>query len=327
MKEIANQKRFGILGAGRIASTFASVLEVTQGNAYAIASRSVEKAQDFKAKHGFHVAYGDYASMLADPWVDCVYVATPHAFHKEHMLMAIDHSKHVLCEKAFTLNTAEAEAVFTRAKDAGVFVMEAMWSRFLPTVKAVVSAVQGGAIGEPLRLEVDFAFKADPNDQRLYEPALGGGALLDVGVYAITFANLFFGPPKTMESSMRPADTGIDLDATVVYRYPHAHATMRIGFTENRPIEATLYGTEGKIHMPLFWQMEKALHYDRHGNLVYTFHHPHRVNGFEYQIDEVIRCLKQHRLESDVMPHKETLEILRQMDAIRTAWYLRYPSE
>lgn len=319
--------RFGVIGAGRIAATFAAALNATEGHGYAIASRSSEKANAFKEKHGFDVAYGSYAEMVTDPLVDCVYVATPHAFHKVHMMMAIDHGKHVLCEKAFTLNADEAEEVFARAKETGVFVMEAMWSRFLPAVRAIISSVERGIIGNPLRLEVDFSFRGDEADQRLYEPSLGGGALLDIGVYAITFANLFFGRPETIESTATKADSGVDIDARIMYRYPSAQAIMQIGFTETRPIEATLYGSEGKIHMPLFWQMEKAFHYSKDGKLVDVFHHPHRVNGFEYQIDEVIRCLQDGRRESDTMPHETTLEILRQMDALRAMWGVRYRGE
>ncbi len=312
--------RFGVIGAGRIARTFAEALKKTEGCAYAIASRDAAKAEAFKTMHGFEVAYGSYEAMLNDPLVDCVYIATPHAFHKAQMLLAIDHGKAVLCEKAFTVNAAEAEEVFARAKAQGVFVMEAMWSRFLPTVRAVVRRVHEHVIGTPCRLDIDFSFLGDPNDTRLYDPKLGGGALLDIGVYAITFANLIFGAPERIETTAEMHDQGVDIAETITYHYVHATATMRVGFTENRPIEARLYGSEGSIRMPWFWQMETAHRYDKGGVLIETLSHPHRANGFEYQIDEVIRCLEANKLESDWMPHRTTLDILRQMDTLRHRW-------
>lgn len=322
--------RFGVLGAGRIARTFSEAMHGTEGVLYAVASRDGLKAAAFKEDFQFEVAYGSYEAMLKDPLVDCVYIATPHAFHYEQMLASIEHGKAILCEKAFTLNRHQAEIVFARAKAKGVFVMEAMWSRFLPVLREAITHVEAGTLGDLTHFEANFSFKADhklSDQSRLFNLALGGGALLDIGIYPINFAHVFLGLPKHVDATVTRHHTGADLSEVITFQYDKATARLTAGFDSEAPIEATLYGTKGKLHMPLFWALEKAILYDSDDTVVDIIEQPHRINGFEYQIEDVIACLQAGKLESLVMPHQTTLDMLGLMDGLRAAWDLKYPGE
>ncbi len=322
--------KFGIIGAGRIAETFAESLNgIKEGVLYAIASRSKEKAEAFKEKFGVEKAYDSYQKMYEDEDLDCVYVATPHGLHYEQMLEILDYKKHILCEKAFTLNHEQAEHVFKKAKEKGVFVMEAMWTRFLPTILDVMAHVVDKTIGEVTQLEATFSFDANRSpEDRLYNKKLGGGALLDVGIYPITFTNLILGPPAEVDSNVTFYDTGVDYYETIVYEYENgAVATIKSGLNKDLPREAIVYGTKGKIHIPNFWSAEEANVYDENDKLIEHIEYKHPVNGFEYEIKEVISCIKNNRLESDIMPHETTISILRQMDTLRKKWGLIYPQE
>ncbi len=320
--------RFGILGAGRIAHKFAEALRGIGGVPVAVASRDKDRAEAFGERHGIPVSYGSYAELLADPQIDCVYVATPHGLHRDHMIACLEAGKPVLCEKAFTLDLPEAEEVFRLAASRGLFVMEAMWTRFLPVIREALLAVQNGEIGKVVSLEADFAFPGDRDPAgRLLDPALGGGALLDVGIYPITLANLFLGIPESVRAEARFAVTGVDVDETIVYGYPDAEAVLRASFLKLRSRTARIKGTEGSLVLPAFWAAERAEIRDVSGRLRRRIVHPHLVNGMEYEILETARCLKERRKESPLMPWSETREILRQTDGIRGLWNFRYPRE
>lgn len=322
--------KFGIIGAGNIAETFARSLNgINEGELYAIASRKMEKAEAFKEKFNVVKAYDSYQAMYEDPNLDCVYVATPHGLHYEQMLEILDYKKHILCEKAFTLNHKQAEDVFKKAKEQGVFVMEAMWTRFLPTILGVMGHVVEGTIGEITQLEATFSFEGNRSpDDRLYNKELGGGALLDIGIYPITLANLVLGPPALIDSHATLHQTGVDYYETIVYEYENgAVATLKAGFNKDAPREATIYGTKGKIHIPNFWSAEEAYVYDEDDTLIEHIEYKHPVNGFEYEIKEVIACIENNRLESSIMPPATTIRILKQMDGLRKKWGVIYPQE
>ncbi len=330
MERRASMVRFGIIGAGRIAETFAESLNgIKEGMLYAIASRSMEKAKTFKKKFNVEKAFGSYQAMYEDPKLDCVYVATPHGLHYEQMLEILDYKKHILCEKAFTLNHKQAEHVFQKAKEQGVFVMEAMWTRFLPTIQGVIAHVVEGTIGEIKHLDATFSFKDNQSpDNRLYNKELGGGALLDIGIYPITLANLVLGPPAIIDAHATLHETGVDYYETITYEYENgALATLKAGFNKDEPREAMIYGTKGKIHIPNFWSAEEAYVYNEDDKLIEHIEYKHPINGFEYEINEVISCINNNRLESSVMPHTTTIRILKQMDALRKKWGIVYPQE
>ncbi len=321
--------RFGVIGSGNIAHTFCQAMSVVSGaELYAIASRDLDKAKRYQAEYNIAKAYGSYVALLEDPLVDCVYIATPHGLHYEQMMLVLDYHKAILCEKAFTLNERQAKEVFEKASTLGLFVMEAMWTRFLPTIKAVKSLCDEGAIGEITELEASLCFKIDvPNTNRVFAKALGGGALLDVGIYPITFANLILGVPKNIEATMTKARTDVDASNDIIYHYDRAKAYLKSSVVEASPPNARIVGTKGSILIPRFWSASEAYVYDVKGNLVNIIKHPHEVNGFEYEIREVVRCLNAKKLESPKMTHTQSLTILKQMDTIRNMWSLTYPQE
>jgi predicted dehydrogenase len=296
---------------------------------YGIASRSMEKANTFKDTFNVKNAYDSYRAMYEDDEIDCVYVATPHGLHYEQMLEILDYKKHILCEKAFTLNHKQAEHVFIKAKEQGVFVMEAMWTRFLPTILDVMGHVVDGTIGEVTQLEATFSFEGNRSpEDRIYNKKLGGGALLDIGIYPITFANLILGTPAKIDSNVTLHDTGVDYYETIVYEYESgAVATLKAGFNKDVPREAIIYGSKGEIHVPDFWSAQEANVYDEDDKLIEHIEYKHPINGFEYEIKEVITCIENNQLESDIMPHDTTIGILKQMDTLRKNWGVVYPQE
>jgi len=320
--------RFGVMGAGRIAHRFCQAVNGIGGILQAVASRDRERAKEFQTLYGIATMYGSYGEMLADPDVDCVYVATPHGLHWEHMLSCLHAGKHVLCEKSFTLNRAQAEEVFALAKSKRLFVMEAMWSRFLPVVQDVRTAVQNGEIGDVTALEATFGFPspADETD-RLFDPRLGGGALLDVTLYPITLANLILGIPDRIAAKAHFGKTGVDATDKIFYEYGSLKAVLNGSIETYLGFDAKITGTKGSIQMPHFWATDKATVFDADGKISREIFHPFRVNGMEYEVLEVGERIESGDLESPVMPWSETLEIMRQMDEIRALWNFRYPQE
>lgn len=319
---------FGVIGAGNIAHTFCKAVNGIGGNLYAVASRDLKKAEDYQKTFGFKKAYANYDSLFEDRDVDCVYIATPHGLHFEHMMRALDFGKHILCEKAFTLNEKQAQAVLDKAKAKGCFVMEAMWTRFLPTIRDVQKDIANGMIGEIKKVEANFCFKATlSDDNRLFAPILGGGALLDVGIYPLTFADLFLGKPEKIESTVIKYHTGVDLSSDILLTYNHATAHLKSSLGNNLPIEGYIYGSKGYIHIPGFFAAQHAKIYNNENKLIKEISHPHMVNGMEYEIIETINCILNNQLESSIMPHKKTLDILNVMDTLRNQWDLTYPQE
>ena len=319
---------FGYIGPGNIACKFSEALRGMNGYLRAIASRKIEKARKFQSEYGYEHAYEGYEKLFNDDGVDCVYIATPHAFHYEQMLEAIAHGKHVLCEKSFTLNEAQARHVFTEAKKQGVFVMEAMWTRFLPVLSEVLEVVEKGGIGSLTRIEANFTFDVPINEEnRLFNKRLGGGALLDIGIYPITLVNMLLGEPISFETTAEKHDTGVDIEHSITYYYDGVTAYMHASFKDDSTPKAIIEGTNGTIEMDYFWEAEKAHIYNLEGALVRTIHHPHPINGFEYEISEVIHCIESGKKESRIVPHETTLSILRQMDTIRNKWNLEFPGE
>jgi len=320
--------RFGVLGAGSIAHAFCKAVLSTDGILQAIASSSIERANAFVEEYGFINAYDDYEALMKDDQVDCVYIATPHSFHYEQMLECLENNKNVLCEKSFTLNAKQAEVVFALAKEKGLFVMEAMWTRFLPVIKELLEYVKSEDFGEIVKIESGFGFDVSNLARpRLKDLELGGGALLDVGIYPITIANLFLGKPKSIRSKVEFFDTGVDSSEKITYVYENAKCTLLATFEENLGSYTWIYGTKYKALIPFFHGAEEAFIYDETAEMIKTIEYPHEVNGLEYEILEVIYCLENGLLESSIMPPETTVEILRQMDEIRASWNLIYPGE
>jgi predicted dehydrogenase len=320
--------RFGVIGAGRIAKTFSLAVNGIHETLYAIASRDLEKANQFKEEFGYQKAYGSYEQLLDDELVDCVYIATPHALHFEQMKSCLEKGKHILCEKSFTLNHEQAKIIYDLAESKNLFVMEAMWTRFLPTIQEVQKLVKDDAIGDIFRIEASFGFETNKDlKDRLLNPVLGGGTLLDIGIYPITLANMFLGIPDSFESNAFFHPSGVDTSSKITYYYPEAEAILNMSFMDNIGNDAYIYGTKGYFHIPNFHACEVATLYNNNHKVVKMIEHPHIVNGLEYEIVETIQCIKKKAIESSIMTHEISLEILRQMDEIRKSWNFKYPQE
>jgi predicted dehydrogenase len=273
--------------------------------------------------------YPTYEALAQDPDIDVVYVATPNPLHRDHALLCLDSGKAVLCEKPFALNARQAEEIIRTARRRGLFLMEAMWSRFFPLMAKVRALVTGGAIGSVQTLVADLCirFELDPADRR-YAPHLGGGALLDLGVYPLSLASMIMGPPATISSLAHLGATGVDEQAGIVLGYDQGqisvlHCSLRV----DSPVEATLLGTGGRIRLHPWWIRPDKLTLSVTGQADTTIEMPFEGNGYEFEALEVMECLRNGRLESELMPLDETLSIMRTMDAIRTQWGLAYPGE
>lgn len=328
--ESARRTNWGIIGTGAISSKFAQDLAYSQhGTAYAAGSRTLESAQRFALEHGISKAYGSYEELVNDPEVDAVYIGTPHPFHKENALLALRAGKAVLCEKPFTVNSGELEELVTLARERKLFLMEAMWSRFIPAIVKVREWLAEGRIGEVRLLKADLGFRCnwDP-ESRLLNRALGGGALLDVGIYPVSLASMIFGPhPESIASTVHIGETGVDEHFSLLLSYGEGKSAVLNGavrLTLDDP--AYLYGTEGRIILPtpvnpqtaeLYVGTEKAETFTAERNFI----------GYAYEADEVSRCLAEGLTESPVMTLDESLEIMKLMDRIRGEWGLRYPGE
>jgi len=319
---------YGVIGAGRIAKQFCNAVNGINGKLYAVASRSIERAEAYQKEFNFEKAYGSYEELLNDPKVDIVYIATPHGLHYEQMMLILDYKKNILCEKPFTLNAKQAKTVFDKAKKNNCFVMEAVWTRFLPTILEVKQLVEQGIIGEIKEIVNSFGFAFEYGEKgRLYDLKLGAGALLDVGIYPVSFAHLFLGAPSSFETQADMDPNGFDLSEKTTFHYPNAIAHLESSMVEDLDSTAVIKGTKGYIKIPTFWKAEKAYIYDLNDHLIKEISHPFIVNGFEYEIMETYRMVEAGLLESSIMPHSVTLEIMKEMDELRKIWGLKYPQE
>lgn len=325
--------RWGILGAGWIAGSFAeAVTESTAAHVVAVGSRDAAKARAFADAHlGDDAAtvhlHDTYAALVADPEVDVVYVATPHSHHHEHALLAIGAGKHVLVEKAFTRNTAEAEEVFAAARAQGVFVMEAMWTRFLPHMAALRAVIARGDIGEIVSLTADHGQYFDiPVTHRLLNPELAGGALLDLGVYPVSFAHDLLGVPRSISAVGQLTDTGVDGQVSIIFDYPGQQALLHATLWSATPTVAAISGTKGRIEIEgAFYAPTSFTVIPREGERR-TFHSP-EVQGLAFEAAEVARRVTAGDHESDRMTWQGSLDVLRAMDEVRRQIGVTFPGE
>ncbi len=325
-----DELRWGILGAGNIANAFATGLSaLSDAQLWAVGSRSLAKARAFAVEYGAPRAYGSYEALVSDDEVDAVYVATPHVFHQEHTLLALEQGKAVLCEKPFALNRLEAETMIRAARDKKLFLMEAMWTRLLPHVVKALELAGSGAIGEVRQLTADFGFRDDFDpESRIFDPALGGGALLDVGVYPLWLSQAIFGEPSDIASFANLGETGVDEEAAILLRHARGELSLLSSAVRlTTPHEATIIGTKGNIRLLPSWWRPSGLVLQRNGLEPEAVEVPHVGNGYTYEAAEVGRCLREGRLESEVLPLKDTLAVMRTMDELRAAWGLVYPGE
>ncbi|MCJ7514333.1 MAG: Gfo/Idh/MocA family oxidoreductase [Anaerolineales bacterium] len=322
--------RWGIVGTGKIADSFAEGLRAApEAELVALGSRSKKTAEAFGARHSISHRHGSYAALAEDPEVDVAYIATPHTLHFQNASLCLEAGKSVLCEKPFTLNAGEAQALIRLARERKLFLMEAMWTRFLPAMGQVSHLLQEGALGEVRLLAADFGkrFEVDP-DSRLFAARLGGGALLDLGVYPVSLASCVFGPPARISSLAQLGQTGVDEQEGILLAYEGGRlAILYASMQVTTPDEATILGTRGylRIHSPMHAPDRLTLFLS--GMDEETLEFPIEGNGLHYQTVEVMRCLREGMLESERMPLDESLQVMQTMDALRSQWGLKYPTE
>ena len=325
---MAETVRWGILGTGNIARQFAGGLaELPDAQLVGVGSRSLTTAQAFATAFGAAHIHGSYEALAEDPDIDVVYIATPHTLHAENSLLCLEAGKAVLCEKPFTLNAAQAQTVIDSARDKGLFLLEAMWTRFFPLFGTLRDLVQKGHIGEPRLLQADFGIVSPVAQNRLFDPDLGGGALLDVGVYPVSLASYLLGTPTAVSSRAHLGATGVDEQGAIILEHQGgALAVLSAAIRAETPQEAVVMGTEGNIKLGApWWQPQKLILTSQNGEE--TFESPLPHNGYAYEAAEVMRCLRAGLLESPLMPLDETLSIMHTLDTCRAQWGLRYPGE
>jgi predicted dehydrogenase len=311
--------RWGLIGTGLIADWFAKDLTVTDaGRAVAVGSRSQQAADRFADKFGIPNRHASYEALVSDPDVDVVYVATPHPMHHANTLLALDAGKPVLVEKAFTMTAAEARELVASARSKGLFLMEAMWTRFLPHIAEVNRLVAEGALGEIVTVTADHGqwFVKDPAF-RLFAPELGGGAVLDLGVYPVSFASMVLGKPERIVSMITPAFTGVDAQTSMIFGYASgAQAYLNCTSYARTPTTAVISGTEARIEIDGFFYAPTPFALVSRDGASTRFDVPYEGKGLHYEADEVARCLRAGLLESPLMPLDETVEIMETMETV-----------
>lgn len=321
--------KIGILGAGHISRSVAPTLvAMPEIECYAVASRSLEKAEGFAREFGFAKAYGSYEEMLADPLVELVYVATPHSHHFEHMMLCIDHGKNILCEKAFTVNGMEARAIQKAAAEKGVFVAEAIWPRYMPSRNVIRSVLESGIIGTPNTLTGNLSYDID-EVRRIREPELAGGALLDIGVYGINFALMHFGTDiQRVESAVKMLETGVDAMETITIFYRDgrmAVLTHSIFCRSDR--KGMIHGDKGYMVVENINNPQSLSVYDLNDRLIAHYDFSDQISGYEFQFRECVQLIGEGKREAASMCMDDTVYVMEFMDNLRRAWGLKYPME
>ncbi len=322
--------KIGIIGAGWIAEKMAMTLKSNPHGCqcYAVASRTLDKAQAFASKWGVEKAYGSYEEIVQDPDVDLIYIATPHSHHYAHTRLTLEHGKPCLVEKAFTANTREAAELLSLAKEKGVFITEAIWTRYMPLSHMVKDIMESGVIGEPRLLTATLCYMMEEKE-RIIRPELCGGALLDLGVYCLNFARMYFGTDiiKTV-TNCQIGPTGMDMQECISLSYADGKmANLQSGALCLNDRQGIINGTEGYIRVDNI-NCPELIEVYRNYELIASYPKPtNMITGYEYQVFECKRCIEQGLLESPMMPHAETLSIMQQMDELRKEWGVVYPMD
>ncbi len=321
--------RWGVVGPGAIATGFADAMQMTEGGTIvAVASRSAERAADFGDRFAIPTRYGDYESLAADPDVDVVYVATPQSRHEPDTLTFLRAGKHVLCEKPFALNARQAARMVEEAAHRGLFLMEAIWSRFLPAYRSLVDVIGDGRIGEPLLVEADFGFRRPMEpEHRLFDLSLGGGALLDLGIYPIQLCSLVLGTAERVVADGVVGETGVDeVVAAVLHHRGGKLGVVKAAIRVGMSCTARVSGTVGWIDLPALMHCPNSLIVTTSAG-VEQIDGSYQGNGLRFEIEEVNRCLSEGLTESPAIGLEETLALATTLDAIRAQLGVVYPGE
>lgn len=317
---------WGIIGLGNIANLFASDLQLSDRSILrGVASRSHEKAQGFGKQFNAEKCYGSYKELADDPEIDVIYIATPHSFHFEQTLMCLEMGKAVLCEKPMGIHADETEKMIEAARTRGLFLMEGMWTRFIPATVKMLELLEQGAIGDLLFINADFGFKSDAGpESRLYNKALGGGSLLDIGIYPVYLSLLTLGIPKKIRAMARLTETDVDSYCSMLFDHENGSKSVLESTLEaETPIEASLYGSRGmlKLHSRFHHSERISLTLDGENQVLDL---PYKGNGYYHEIEEVNHCLLNQRTESEKLPLQTSLDLIRTIDRVKNEIGLSY---
>lgn len=320
---------WGIIGLGKIAHKFAQDLQVVKNaRLHAVASRSLEKAEAFGKTYNAAFCYGSYRELLSCPKLDVVYIATPHVSHCANAIMCLNNKIPVLCEKPFAINAAEVRRMIAASKNNNTFLMEALWTRFLPTIKKALNIIERGTIGEVISVKADFGFKAkfDPNS-RLFDQNLGGGSLLDVGIYPVFLSLLLLGKPTSIKAVANIGQSNVDEMCGMLLKYPkNKLAILHSSIITKTATEAYIYGTKGTIRINPRWHEPTSLTLMVDGKDPKDYFFEYDSNGYKYEIEEVQRCLRAKKLGSELLSHHFSLDLIELLDEIRMIAGIYYPN-
>jgi len=286
------------------------------------------RARAFAEKYGFTKAYGSYRQMAEDPDVDLVYVATPHSHHYEHSMLCLHHGKHVLCEKAFTANAAQARRLLDHAKEKKLLITEAIWTRYLPLSRTINEVLDSGIIGKPALLTANLGYIV-ADKERILSPALAGGALLDLGVYPINFASMVFRDKVTgISAEAIMTDTGVDAVNNITMRFEGGKTALLYStILSQTDRQGVIYGDQGHLVIDNINNPERVRVVSLERREIACYEAPAQISGFEYQVESAVKAIRENRLECPEMPHGETLRMMELMDRIRASWGMKYPFE
>ncbi len=321
--------RIGILGCGGIASVMAkTVNEMEDIQCYGVASRSLEKAEAFREAHGFEKAYGSYEELAQDELIDFIYIATPHSHHYENMMMCLAHDKAVLCEKAFTMNAAQAREVLALSKQKKVLVAEAIWTRYMPSRNILNELVSSGIIGEISTVSANLCYPIH-HVPRLTDPNLAGGSLLDVGIYPLNFASMILGHDVvSVHAHATMTQTGVDKTTSMTLVYPkNKVAVLFCGMDSISDRIGSISGDKGYINVTNINNISKIDVFNSDSQCVKSIEIEHEINGYEYQVQAVVKALKHNEYECAEMPHDHIIYMMELMDKIREQIGVKYPGE
>lgn len=321
--------KIGILACGPMAEIFArTLIQMEEAECYAVASRSLSRAEAFAREYGFTKAYGSYEALCEDPEVELVYIATPHSCHYENMELCIRHKKPVLCEKAFTMNAGEARKIMELAEQEQVFAAEAIWTRYMPSRQMIREVVDSGIIGKVSVLTANLSYPIS-GKERIMRPELAGGALLDIGVYGLNFALMHFGTDiERMESSVRMTDTGVDaMESITLFFKDGRMAVLTHDIYSRSDRKGIFYGEKGYIVVENINNPRSIAVYDAEDRLLKQTDVPEQISGYEYEVRECIEAIRVGAKESSSMPLSDSVLVMEIMDRLRKQWGMVYPRE
>ncbi len=321
--------RWGIIGLGNIAHKFVKDLQLVEGAMLtAVASRSIEKSKKFAIQYNVENAFGNYQELMESELVDVIYIATPHSFHASIAIEAMEKGKHILCEKPLGVNLNEVSEMINVAKKNNVFLMEALWTRFNPSIVKIKELLAEGKIGAIKYIHADFAFPAldRAEEGRLLNPDLAGGSLLDIGIYPIFLSYLLQGKPKAIQAFSKMYKTGIEMQTSMIFDFENAQAMLYSGLNSKSEMKATISGTNGNIFINPKWHETQGYSIEKGGEVTH-YDLPTKGKGFYYEILEVQKCIKANKIESDLWSHQNSKDLISLIDEVRVKAGVIFPFE